>query len=96
MWLNGRDLRQRSYSERKKRLRALLVDSATIGYVDHYMSPDLFEAAARLDLEGVIAKRASDAYGPSAEWVKLKHPRVFAGRGTARAIWSAPMRTSRI
>jgi ATP-dependent DNA ligase len=53
VWLNGLDLRWRTYTNRKKRLRALLADSTTIGYVEHHSTPDVFEAASRLDLEGI-------------------------------------------
>jgi len=75
LWKNGRDLRSLSYNERKKRLRATLANTATIGYVEDYDQPALFEAAARLDLEGIVAKRKSDTYDPSTEWLTVNHTR---------------------
>jgi hypothetical protein len=34
---------------------------------------DLFAAAERLDLEGIVAKRKADPYGPEAVWYKVKN-----------------------
>jgi len=73
MWLNGRDLRRRSYTERKNLLRTTLKGSQAIGYVEHYTTPDLFEAAAQLDLEGVVAKRSGDPYAQTTDWLKVKY-----------------------
>lgn len=42
-------------------------------YVEAHRSPDLFEAAVRLDLEGVVAKRASDPYAATTTWLKIKN-----------------------
>jgi bifunctional non-homologous end joining protein LigD len=81
LWKNGRDLRGLSYNERKKRLRATLATTEAIGYVEHYDQPALFEAATQLDLEGIVAKRKSDTYDPSAEWVKVKHPSYSQAEG---------------
>jgi bifunctional non-homologous end joining protein LigD len=33
---------------------------------------DLYEAAERLDLEGIVAKRRSDPYSPTTIWYKIK------------------------
>jgi ATP-dependent DNA ligase len=33
---------------------------------------DLFAAAERLDLEGIVAKRKADAYRPETVWYKIK------------------------
>ncbi len=73
VWLNGRDLRGRPYAQRKKTLKELLETNGTIGYVACYREPELFEAAARLDLEGIVAKRARDTYAPDTTWIKVKH-----------------------
>jgi ATP-dependent DNA ligase len=35
---------------------------------------ELYEAAQRLDLEGIVAKRKVDAYQPSTVWYKVKNP----------------------
>jgi ATP-dependent DNA ligase len=34
---------------------------------------DLFGAAERLDLEGIVAKRKADPYAPSTVWYKVKN-----------------------
>ena len=34
---------------------------------------DLFAAAERLDLEGIVAKRKKDPYAPSTVWYKVKN-----------------------
>jgi ATP-dependent DNA ligase len=34
---------------------------------------DLFAAAERLDLEGIVAKRSKDPYAPSTVWYKVKN-----------------------
>jgi bifunctional non-homologous end joining protein LigD len=62
LWLNGHDLRPLRYDERKGGLRALLNAQVTISCVDSHPQPELFEAAQRLDLEGIVAKRVSDPY----------------------------------
>ena len=73
LWLDGRDLRSRPYGARKKRLHALLTPHPAIGFVPCYREPELFDAAVRLDLEGVVAKRNADPYDARTEWVKVKH-----------------------
>jgi hypothetical protein len=35
---------------------------------------ELFEAACRLDLEGIVAKRKADPYHPETAWYKIKNP----------------------
>lgn len=73
LWLNGRDLRGLSYLKRKAALKKLLARQTAIGYVEHHTAPELFTAAAKLDLEGVVAKRTSDVYAPTVQWVKVRH-----------------------
>ena len=34
----------------------------------------LHEAAQRLDLEGIVAKRKADLYSPQTIWYKVKNP----------------------
>ncbi len=72
LWLNGRDLRALPLWRRKKRLQTLVAKS-TIAYVDHLDDPALFTATAKQDLEGIVAKKRGDAYGPETHWVKVKH-----------------------
>lgn len=73
LWFNGRDLRAEPYARRKALLRRILARQRVIGYVGEHDTPELFDAAVRLDLEGIVAKRLADVYGPETEWVKIKH-----------------------
>jgi bifunctional non-homologous end joining protein LigD len=70
LWLNGRDLRPVPFMKRKTRLKKLLAGQDAVAYVEPHRSPELFEAAARLDLEGVVAKRAGDPYAAETEWLR--------------------------
>lgn len=72
LWLDGRDLRPLPLWRRKKML-AKLVEHTPIAVVDSTADARLFEATARLDLEGIVAKRRNDPYGPGTPWVKVKH-----------------------
>lgn len=73
LWLNGRDLREQPFSKRKTLLRKLLVGQTAVAYVEAHRSANLFEAVARLGLEGIVAKRAADPYAASTKWVKVKN-----------------------
>jgi ATP-dependent DNA ligase len=35
---------------------------------------EFYEAAQRLDLEGIVAKRKADPYSPQTVWCKVKNP----------------------
>lgn len=71
--LDGRDLRGLPYTERKRLLKKAIGGSTALGYVEHHRQPELFDAALRLDLEGIVAKRSCDPYGPTTQWVKVKN-----------------------
>ena len=73
--------------ERKRRLGPLIPTSAAM-LVTPVMSVEadgiaLFEAAQRLDLEGIVAKRRLDFYEPSVTWYKIKNSSYtqMEGRG---------------
>jgi bifunctional non-homologous end joining protein LigD len=75
--LNGKDLRSLPLIARKKQLRKLIMNHlSSLLYVDHLEArgEDLFRLACREDLEGIVAKRKDGAYGPRADWVKIKNP----------------------
>src|ERR1041385_2730633 len=73
LWLDGRDLRPRAYAQRKIALRKLIGRRAKhVSYVDAHTKAELFDAAQQLDLEGIVAKRRDEAYGPEAQWIKVK------------------------
>jgi bifunctional non-homologous end joining protein LigD len=73
LWLNGRDLRGRAYTLRKAALRRLLDPRAAyVSYVEAHAEAALFDAAQRMDLEGVVAKHRRDPYAPASRWIKVK------------------------
>lgn len=72
LWLNGRDLRAQPYWRRKRALARASRDTP-IGLVEMTADPALFDVAASMDLEGIVAKRRSDPYGGGTPWVKIKH-----------------------
>jgi bifunctional non-homologous end joining protein LigD len=72
LWLNGRDLRALPLWRRKRALHKL-VAGTPVAYVHHVDDASLFTEAVARDLEGVVAKRRHDPYGPETEWVKVKY-----------------------
>ena len=77
--LDGKDLRNQPLLERKEKLKKLLSHAGTKGplyYSDHVkgQGPTVFEQAAELKLEGIIAKRADSRYvsGRTQNWLKIK------------------------
>jgi bifunctional non-homologous end joining protein LigD len=88
LFLDGKDLRELPLSERKQRLRKLIPSkNSRLLYVDHIDSRGcaLFEAARRMDLEGIVAKRKSSPYRatekPSPQWIEVKNPRYRQAEG---------------
>jgi bifunctional non-homologous end joining protein LigD len=76
-WLNERDLRPLPLTKRKKRLERLI--PASVGALNRVPcfendGRELFEAACRLDLEGIVAKRKADSYASDIVWYKVKNP----------------------
>jgi bifunctional non-homologous end joining protein LigD len=86
LWLNGRDLRPLPL-ERRKRLLDLAVPANT-AHVMKVLSIEsdgvaLFKATGKLDLEGIVAKRRSDAYDRRAVWYKILNPAYSQKEGRA-------------
>jgi bifunctional non-homologous end joining protein LigD len=84
LWLNGRDLRDQPLIKRKRRLEQLIpANNPTLSRVlaveEH--GRELFEAAQRLDLEGIVAKRTADPYSPQTVWYKVKNPAYTQAEG---------------
>lgn len=84
LWLNGRDLRKRPLTHRKKRLERLI--PASVGALNRVPcfedeGRELFGAACRLDLEGIVAKRKRDPYSPETPWYKVKNPTYTQAEG---------------
>lgn len=81
LFLEGEDLRKLPLIERKERLKALLAkhagqETSPLRYVEHFATGGeaVLESACRMNLEGVISKRADAPYvsGRSDSWVKSK------------------------
>jgi ATP-dependent DNA ligase len=78
--LDGEDLRVLPLEERRDRLERLLRDAPVTGmaFSDHASGngDKMFEAACRMGLEGIVAKRTGSRYvsGRSRHWLKIKNP----------------------
>ena len=76
LWLNGTDLRELPLTRRKRALGRIIPATTTVlsrVYAVAERGRDLFAAAERLDLEGIVAKRKADAYAPTTTWYKVKN-----------------------
>ncbi len=75
----GFDLRSLPLVKRKELLRELLPAAGPLRYTDHVErdGEELFEEIERLELEGMVAKRADSPYrdGRSADWLKIRRER---------------------
>lgn len=77
LWLNGFDLRGLSCVERRERLWELVRPAeGHIQYSQHLQGNGkaFFQAAERMELEGIVSKRASSVYmaGRQRTWLKTK------------------------
>jgi bifunctional non-homologous end joining protein LigD len=77
LYLDGYDLRNVAYVERKQLLQRLLKDAPeTFIYVEHIKADgeEIFRNACKLGLEGLVAKRIEAPYraGRQETWLKLK------------------------
>jgi bifunctional non-homologous end joining protein LigD len=93
LFVEGEDLRPLPLTIRKARLTELLKDRKTtnqIRFVEHFTSGGdaVLQSACRMNLEGIISKRAGDPYigGRGDSWVKSKcragHEVVIGGWST--------------
>jgi bifunctional non-homologous end joining protein LigD len=84
LWLRGRDFRQQPLTRRKKRLERLIpVSVGALNRVPCFENDgrELYEAACRLDLEGIVAKRKAHPYSPDTPWYKIKNPTYTQAEG---------------
>jgi bifunctional non-homologous end joining protein LigD len=92
--LDGRDLRGLPLAERKRKLAELLPADTGPLYkiltIEEY-GRALFEATRKLDLEGIIAKRKADAYGPTAKWFSIRNPTYYRVSNPASRTSPAPV-----
>lgn len=96
LWLDERDLRALPLTERKRRLGDLLPsDTAPLYKVftleEHGRA--LFEATRKIDLEGIVAKRAADSYGVETLWYLIRNP---AYRQSQAGSMERPRRRTRV
>jgi bifunctional non-homologous end joining protein LigD len=84
LWINCKDLRSLPLTRRKRALTGLVPAATTV--VSQVFSiegrgRDLFAAAKRLDLEGIVAKRKADPYEPGVTRYKIKSRTYTQGEG---------------
>lgn len=76
LYLDGVDLRRVALEQRKRLLQERIVAGEVVQYSDHYAEKglDLFAAAKKRELEGIVAKKRSSAYEEkrSSNWLKIK------------------------
>jgi len=76
LWLDGKDLRNLPLWRRRRHLDRLVPATSTV--LSRLLAVagrgrDLFTAVARLDLEGIVAKRRRDPYAATTTWLKVKN-----------------------
>jgi bifunctional non-homologous end joining protein LigD len=84
LWVNGKDLRDLSLERCKRALGKLVWATSTVlsqVFTIAERGRDLFAAAERIDLEGIVAKRKGDPYGPETVWYKIKNRAYTQGEG---------------
>jgi bifunctional non-homologous end joining protein LigD len=84
LWLNGADLRPLPLTERRQRLQGILPKGSVL--ISEALSVTgtgykLFELMCAHDLEGIVAKRLKDPYGPRVRWLKIKNPGYSQNEG---------------
>ena len=88
LMLNGEDLRRKPFADRKAALRKVLRRSRKgIQYVEHTEGDgeEMFQAACKLGLEGIVSKRVDAPYrsGPARSWLKIRNPNAPAATRAA-------------
>lgn len=77
LFAQGKSVMDRPLAERKKILEQELVESEQVTAIDYFpeKGEDYFQAALKVGIEGVMAKREDSRYQPgvrSPDWVKIK------------------------
>ncbi len=77
LWLDGYNLMNLSLIERKEILNSITPSSNIIRISESFNTgaTDFFKAAKKINLEGIVAKRADSIYAPerrSKDWLKIK------------------------
>jgi bifunctional non-homologous end joining protein LigD len=93
LWINGKDLRGLPLKRRKRALMGLVPATTTVlsqVFSVEERGRDLFAAAQRLDLEGVVAKRIADPYGAGTTWYKIKNQAYTQLEGRGELFYPPP------
>jgi bifunctional non-homologous end joining protein LigD len=76
LYLDGYDLMRVDLEQRKQLLESILKKGPAVAYSEHHLADGkaLYEAAARVGLEGIVAKRRRSSYHQkrTREWLKVK------------------------
>lgn len=77
LWYNGKDLKQLPLTQRREILRAILPETETIQISRDFdtSGPEFLEAAKKMGLEGIMAKRKDSQYhvkDRTSDWLKIK------------------------
>jgi ATP-dependent DNA ligase len=83
LWRKGKDLRRQPLWRRKRTLERLIAATSTAlsrVFAVEGRGRDLFRAAKRLDLEGIVAKRKADSYSPTRSGTRSRTTRMRSWR----------------
>ena len=77
LWMNGEDLMQQPLSERRNLLEQIIPEDNIIRFSENFevSGIEFFEAAKKIGLEGIMAKRSDSIYSSgnrSKDWLKIK------------------------
>lgn len=77
LWLNGYSLMDLPFTERRKKLKEVMPDHPMIHISEVFESTgtEFFQVAQKMNLEGIMAKKADAPYTPglrTKEWLKIK------------------------
>jgi bifunctional non-homologous end joining protein LigD len=86
LWRDGTDLRPLALGEHRAARRGILPKGSAV--IAEAVSVEgrgceLFELMCAHDLEGIVAKRLADPYGPRTRWLKIKNPGYSQAEGRA-------------
>ena len=91
--LDGGDLRDRAFLDRKATLARLLRDSEAGILLNERVAqdgPTVFEHACRLGAEGIVSKKVDGTYrsGPCPVWIKVRNPASIAVQRARSEKWN--------
>ncbi len=93
LWMDGKDLRPLLLTRRKQLLARLIPATTTVlsqVFSVKARGRDMYAAAERLDLEGIVAKRMADPYRLATVWYKIRTGRIPKPKAGGNPSRSAP------